>query len=50
MEDASERRRALCEAATAEQGPEKFLELIKEINDLLEEKRRTGKSIDKPAS
>jgi hypothetical protein len=39
--------KALCEAASTEQDPEKFLELIKEINHLLEEKRRHRTEIDK---
>jgi len=47
MQDASERWRTLCEAASTEQDPDKFLELIQEINTLLEEKRRPDKSIDK---
>ena len=41
-----ERWKMLCARAANEQDPEKFLEIIKEINDLLEEKRRTGKSVD----
>jgi hypothetical protein len=40
----------LCERAASEPDPEKFLELIKEINDLLEEKRRTEKRTDRAAS
>ena len=36
--------------AANEKDPHRFLELIKEINDLLEEKRRIDKGIDKPAS
>lgn len=32
----------LCERAANEQDPEKFFELIKEVNNLLEEQRRVG--------
>jgi hypothetical protein len=41
-----ERWETLCKKAATEQDPEKLLELIKEINNLLEEKRRTVKNID----
>jgi hypothetical protein len=34
-----ERWRELCEQAAVEQDPEKLLELVREINDLLEQKR-----------
>jgi hypothetical protein len=34
-----ERWRELCEQASVEQDPDKLLELVKEINQLLEEKR-----------
>jgi hypothetical protein len=34
-----ERWRELCERASVEQDPDKLLELVKEINQLLEEKR-----------
>jgi hypothetical protein len=48
MQDApGERWKALCEAASTELDPEKFIELIKEINHLLEEKRRHRTEIDK---
>ena len=50
MEDASERCRTLCEAASSEKDPDKFIELIREIYSLLEEKRRTDKSIDNQTS
>ena len=51
MEDASSRRlKALCEAASIEQDPKKFLELIKEINRLLEEKRMNPKQVDGTAT
>ena len=51
MENAQEERwEALCLQASTEKDPEKLFELISEINRLIEEKRRTGKSIDKPAS
>jgi hypothetical protein len=51
MKDApGERWETLCERAANEQDPEKFIELIKEINDLLEEKRRTSRGIDKSAT
>jgi len=47
MRDASsERWKALCKAASIEQDPEKFLELIQEINRLLEEKRMNPKQVD----
>jgi hypothetical protein len=46
MEDATERCRTLCESASSEKDPDKFIELIREIYRLLEEKRRTDKSID----
>ena len=35
-----ERWRELCEQASVEQDPDKLLELVREINQLLEEKRR----------
>jgi hypothetical protein len=35
-----ERWRRLCEQAAIEQNPAKLLQLVKEINDLLEEKER----------
>jgi hypothetical protein len=35
-----ERWRELCEQAAVEQDPNKLLELIKQINDLLDAKRR----------
>jgi len=34
-----ERWRELCEQASVEQDPDKLLQLVKEINQLLEEKR-----------
>jgi len=34
-----ERWRELCEQASVEQDPDKLLELVREINQLLEEKR-----------
>jgi hypothetical protein len=37
--NAKERWRELCERASVEQDPDKLLELVKEINQLLEEKR-----------
>ena len=40
MQDATDERwKNLCEQAASEQDPKKFIELIKEINNLLEEKR-----------
>ena len=40
MQDTTEKRwKRLCEQAAVEQDPQKLIELIKEINDLLEEKR-----------
>jgi malate synthase len=39
----------LCEQAAVEQDPEKFFELIKEINRLLEE-RRNGLENSKPVN
>jgi hypothetical protein len=39
--------KTLCEAASTEQDFEKFLQLIAEINNLLEEKRRHRTEIDK---
>jgi hypothetical protein len=42
--------KALCLQASTEKDPEKIFELISEINRLIEEKRRMGKSIDNPAS
>jgi hypothetical protein len=48
MQDpAGERLKTLCEAASTEQDFEKFLQLITEINNLLEEKRRHRTEIDK---
>ena len=41
-----ERWESLCEKAANEQDSAKLIKLIKEINDLLEEKRRTGKNVD----
>jgi len=41
-----ERWRELCEQASVEQDPDKLLELVKEINQLLEEKRT--RLTDKP--
>jgi hypothetical protein len=52
---AKERWERLCEQASIEQDPAKLLELVKEINDLLEEKQsrlnhqkidRTGQQSD----
>ena len=37
--DTKERWRELCEQASVEQDPDNLLELVKEINQLLEEKR-----------
>jgi hypothetical protein len=37
--ETGERWRLLCEKAANEQDPEKLIELIREINDLLEEKQ-----------
>jgi len=37
--DSKERWRELCEQASVEQDPDNLLELVKEINQLLEEKR-----------
>lgn len=37
----------LCERAATEQDPEKLMELIKQINDLLEEKERRLKGSPK---
>jgi hypothetical protein len=34
-----ERLKLLCDQAAAEKDPEKFLEIIREINDMLEAKR-----------
>jgi hypothetical protein len=42
-----ERLKTLCEAASTEQDFEKFLGLITEINDLLEQRRRHRAEIDK---
>jgi hypothetical protein len=51
MEDADgERWKALCLQASTEKDTEKLIELVSGINRLLEEKRGTGKAIDKPAS
>jgi len=36
--------RKLCEQATAEQDPEKLLEIVQEINDMLEETCKLAKS------
>jgi hypothetical protein len=40
MQDKSERWRRLCELASVEQDPEKLIQLVREINCLLEEKRK----------
>jgi hypothetical protein len=54
MEENKERWQALADLAVNEQDPKKFMELIREINDLLEEKQRRlnnlrlGKSPDAP--
>ena len=37
--DSKERWRELCEQASVEQDPDKLLELVREINQLLEEKQ-----------
>jgi len=48
MQDTTgERLKTLCEAASTEQDFEKFLQLITEINNLIEEKRRHRTEIDK---
>jgi len=52
VQDTTERWKQLCAQAAIEKDPHKFLELIKEINDLLEEKRLrlSGKKVDSPPS
>jgi hypothetical protein len=40
MPEKSERWRRLCELASVEQDPEKLIQLVREINCLLEEKRK----------
>jgi hypothetical protein len=40
MQEKKERWMELCRQAAVEQDPEKLLVLVKEINDLLEEKER----------
>lgn len=47
--ETKQRWEQLCEQAAVEQDPEKFFELIKEINRLLEE-RRTGLENSKPVN
>jgi len=50
MQDETKQRwEQLCEQAAVEQDPEKFFELIREINRLLEE-RRTGLENNKPVN
>jgi hypothetical protein len=49
MQDARGKHwKTLCEQAATEKDPEKFLELIQEINNLLEQKRLhlSGRNID----
>jgi len=48
MRVTSELWMTLCEEAANEQDPQRLLELVKEINDLLEEKRMrlNGKKVD----
>lgn len=49
MQEKKERWMQLCAQAAVEQDPEKLLALVKEINDLLEEKeRRLGLLPPKP--
>ena len=52
MQDTTERWKQLCAQAAIEKDPHKFLELIKEINDLLEAKRLrlSDKKVDSPPS
>ena len=45
-----ERWKTLCLEASIEKDPEKFLELIQEINRLLEEKRMNPKEVDEAAT
>jgi len=45
-----ERWRELCEQASAEQNPDKLLELVREINRLLEEKKARIASKTEPQS
>jgi len=40
MQGDTERWKYLCELASAEQDPQKLLQLVKEINDLLAQKRQ----------
>jgi hypothetical protein len=40
MQGKTERWQHLCELAAIEQDPEKLIQLVREINDLLDEKRR----------
>jgi hypothetical protein len=50
MRVTSELWKTLCEDAANEQDPQRLLELVKQINDLLEEKRMrmrlNGKNVD----
>jgi hypothetical protein len=39
VQDTTERWKQLCAEAADEKDPDRFLELIKQINDILEEKR-----------
>jgi hypothetical protein len=52
VQGSTERWKQLCEEAAIEKDPHKFLDLIKEINDLLEAKRLrfSGKKVDGPPS
>jgi len=48
MQGTTERWKQLCAEAADERDPHRFLDLIREINDILEEKRfrLSGKKID----
>jgi hypothetical protein len=52
MQGATERWMKLCAEAANEKDPDRFLELIKEINNLLEAKRLrfSGKKVDSQPS
>jgi hypothetical protein len=52
VQGTTERWRQLCAQAANEKDPDRFLELIKEINDLLEAKRLrfSGKKVDSQPS
>jgi hypothetical protein len=46
MQEKTERRKQLCEQAAVEQGPQRLLELTREINDLFLGKQRR---LERPA-